>query len=121
MTDHEYEANEARSFHKQLADVEKAPLSDRKESAERFLEAMRDPELVAERINWLLAGNYGYGAMQAAKRILHLGKRANKSAHLTHMIGALEWQCPARLASAAWKKMSTAEKAALNAAVKKEL
>ena len=116
-----YEMREAQEYQRQLRDVEKAPLADRKEAAEAFLEAMKDPALVAERISWLFDGNYGYGAMQAAKRVLGMSARANKAATLTQMIAALEWRTPPRLAVQAWKKLSSAQKAALDKAVKAEI
>ena len=114
MSDYAYEMQEAREFQQQLREVEKAPLADRKEAAAEFLEAMQDdPERVGERVGWLLDGNYGYGAMQAAKRVLK-NTRSNRAAQLTHMVAALDWQCPARAAMAAWKKLSAAQKAALD-------
>lgn len=100
-----------------LDEIRRAPLSDRKEAQAEFLKAMReDPELVAERIGWLLGGSYGYGSMRLAKRVLD-SPRMNRSAALTQMIGAFEWMTPEELGRAAWKKLSAGEKAALETAV----
>lgn len=59
----EYEQREIRTF---LSDVRRASqgsLEERKESAKEFLGTIdKDPGLVAERIGWLLGGNYGHGA-----------------------------------------------------------
>lgn len=119
---HEYETNENKRYHAQIAEIEKAPLSERKEASADFYNAMRDnPTLVAEHIGWLLDGNYGYGAMQVARRVAHAGGRTNKSYHLGPMIAALDWQCPARMAVAAWKKLSPSEKAKLETAIKSEI
>ncbi len=113
----EYERNELLEAHRRLDEVEKAPLADRKEAAAEFLAAMRDhPGLVAERIGWLLDGNYGYGAMQKAKQILG-SPRMNRSAALTHMIGAFEWSTPNAMAIAGWKKLTKGQQAALEKAV----
>lgn len=108
-------------YYRQLQEVQKSPLEDRKQAAQEFGEAMRDPALVGERIGWLLDGNYGFEEMMAASRVLGQSARANKVASLTHMIGVLEWQCPPDRAVAEWKKLTKAEKDALDRAVKKEI
>ena len=113
----EYERREFNEASQKLREVEKAPLADRKEAAAEFLASMRDhPDLVAERIGWLLGGNYGYGPMQMAKRVLG-SPRMNRSASLTHMIGAFEWSAPGAMAIAAWKKLTAGQQAALESAV----
>ena len=106
----EYELREAQEYQKQIRETEKAPLSERNEAASEFLDALRNPTLVAERIDWIIEGNYGYGAMQAAKRVLGQSARANKIAQLSQMVAALEWRCPPRAAVAAWKKLSAQDK-----------
>lgn len=111
----DYEQREAQEHHRQLGEVEKAPLHERKEAAAEFYDAMANrPEIVGERVGWLLDGNYGYGSMKAAERVMAQSARANKKASLTHMVGALEWRCPARMTMAAWKKLSKAQKDALD-------
>ena len=113
----EYERRELADAHKKLAEMRRAPLSDRKEAQAEFLKAMReDPELVAERIGWLLNGSYGYGSMLMAKQVLG-SPRMNRSAALTQMVGAFEWMAPEDMVRAAWKKLSAGEKAALESAV----
>ena len=115
--DEEYERRELAEAHRRLAEVERAPLVDRKEAAAEFFEAMRDrPEVVAERVGWLLNGNYGYGQMQMAKRVLK-SPRMNRSAALTHMIAAFEWSTPDAMARAGWKKLTKGQQAALEKAV----
>jgi len=120
--DYAYEMREAQEFQSTLREVDRAPLAERKEACAEFLEAMRhSPDLVAERIGWLLDGNYGYGSMQAAKRVIKGSSRMNKAAQLTHMVAALEWRCPARMAAQAWKALSSSEKKALDRAVGAEI
>lgn len=97
-------------------DVEGAPLADRKEACAEFAEALRDPLLVAERLGWLIDGNYGRGEMLKAKQIV-ASPRMNRRAALTHLIGMYEWRCPSDMGVAAWKKLSASEKKALDAAV----
>jgi hypothetical protein len=113
----EYERNELAEANQKLREVERAPLAERKEAAAEFLAAMRDhPAMVAERIGWLLDGNYGYGSMLMAKRVLG-SPRMNRPAALTHMIGAFEWSTPGAMAIAGWKKLTKAQQIALDKAV----
>ncbi len=113
----EYERRELAGASQRLSEIEHASLADRKEAAAAFFEAMRDhPDHVAESIRWLLDGNYGYGQMLLAKRVLG-SPRMNRSAALTHMIAAFEWSAPGVLARAAWKKLTKGQQAALEAVV----
>jgi len=120
-SDYEYEARAAREARAKITEVQKAPLRDRKEAQLEFFEAMRDePKLVAERVGWLLAGNYGYGEKQMALRVLE-SPRMNRVAALTQMAGVFEWQCPEDMTRAAWKKLSPGEKEDLLKAVQKAI
>ena len=113
----EYERRELADARKKIDQLRRAPLSDRKEAQAEFLKAMRtDPELVAERLGWLLNGSYGYGSMLMAKQVL-ASPRMNRSAALTQLVGAFEWMTPEDMVRAAWKKLSTREKATLETAV----
>jgi len=113
----EYERRELQEAQGKLAEVRRAPLADRKEAQAEFFEAMRDrPQVVGERVGWLLDGNYGYGSMLLAKRVLG-SPRMNRSAALTQMVGAFEWQSPEDMTRAAWKKLSASEKARLESEV----
>lgn len=112
----QYEARALREAHAKDREVESAPLAERKEAMAAFLEAMKDPALVAERLGWLFDGNYGYGEMKRAKEILSR-PRMNRRAALTHLIGVYEWQCPPVMAIAAWKKLSKAEQSLLDRAI----
>jgi hypothetical protein len=115
---HEYEQREIRAARAQQAAVQRAPLRDRKEAQLAFFEAMRDdPSLVAERIGWLLDGNYGYGSMMIAKDVLR-HPRMNRQSILTQMIGVFEWQSPEDMTRAAWKRLSPGEQAALGREVR---
>ena len=113
----EYERREHTEAQRRLTEIRRQPLSDRKEAQGKFLEAMRDdPELVAERVGWLLNGSYGYGSQLMAKQVL-ANPRMNRSAALTQMIGAFEWMAPGDMVSAAWKKLTKSQQAALEKAV----
>jgi hypothetical protein len=113
----EYERRERQEAQQRLTEIEKAPLADRKEAAREFYFAMSDhPEVVAERVGWLLDGNYGHGAMQLAKQVLG-SPRMNRSAALTQMVAAFEWQSPSAMTRAAWNKLTKGQQAALEKAV----
>jgi len=117
-TDAQYESRSLGEAMRHLEEVKRAPLSDRKEAQAEFLEAMREsPDIIAERLGWLFDGNYGRGEMLKARQIINMGRGANKKASLNQLIAALEWQCPADMAVAAWKKLSSAEKEKLDQAI----
>lgn len=104
-----YHANEIALFRKELAQAEKA---DSREGTKHFARALaEEPELVAERIDWLLAGHYGQGAYLEAHKAIR--GRSNAPAWLTQVIGALEWETPFRSTRAAWNKLSPAQKSSL--------
>jgi len=97
-------------------EVNQAPLSERQEARAEFLEAMKDPALVAERVGWMIDGNYGEGTMLYAKRII-ASPRMNRRAALTHLVAIHEWKCPGNFAIDAWKKLTGPEKKQLDAAL----
>lgn len=112
-----YEQRELSATRRQISEIERAPLADRKEAAEKFYAAMRDcPELIAERVGWLLDGNYGYGPMLMAKRVLG-SPRMNRSAALTQLIATLEWSTPSAMTRSSWNKLTKDQQAALEKAV----
>jgi hypothetical protein len=116
----EYESREIATFHADLKRVEKAPLNERKEDAKEFAEAMAsDPALVAERIGWLLDGNYGYGSYVKSREVVR--SKMNAPAWLTQVIGALEWRSPFAMTRANWNKLSSHQKAELARHVEQEI
>jgi len=118
MNDREYEDRSLSEANRHEREVDHAPLADRKEAQREFGRAMAAyPALVAERIGWLIGGNYGHGEMLKAKRVL-TSPRMNREAALVQLVGVYEWQCPGEMTRAAWKKLTASQKAALDAAVK---
>lgn len=116
-----YDQRERADFNNSLRALDRAPLAERKEACAEFLDAMRtSPGTVAERIEWVIAGNYGRGAYDVAREVV-ANKRMNREAWLTQVVGALEWQCPQVMGIAAWKKLTPGEKKKLSAAVKKAI
>ena len=114
----EYEANEAKEAYRRTLEIERAPIADRKAARDDWFTAMKDPSIVAERLEWLIDGNYGYGQMMEAKGILSR-PRMNREAALCQLIARYEWLCPARFAAEAWNALDQSQKAALSAAVAK--
>jgi len=120
MNDQEYEINEARKLARQLAEVSDAPLSERREARKEMFEAMGEtPEVVAERVGWLLNGSYGWGACRMAKRIMD--GRGNKPAALVQLVGALEWRCPENFTREAWNGLKKSAQVRLNKLVEAEI
>jgi hypothetical protein len=118
MNERAYDEAEAQALARQLANVESAPLADRQAARQAYHEAMRDdPDVVAERVEWLLNGSYGYGACVRAKAIKGAGRQANRVAQIGQLIAALEWQCPTGFACQAWNRLQASERERINAAV----
>jgi hypothetical protein len=113
----EYEINEHRIAQKEGAEIDHLPLNERKENAQRFYEAMRDdPAAVAERLGWLIDGNYGAGQQSMARQIV-LSPRMNRAAALNGLVGTYEYRCPARMVATAWKRLTAGQKAKLDSAL----
>lgn len=121
MSNYQYEERERREAHNRIEEVRKAPLEERRENTDAFFKAMRDnPDLVGERVGWLLNGSYGYGSMKMAEQILN-SPRMNRVAALTQMVGVFEWLAPEEMTRQAWKRLSGEEKAALKDAVEEAI
>jgi hypothetical protein len=110
----QYEANELSRAIRDEQAVEKLPLKERQENTADFLQNMKNnPQLIGERLGWLLEGNYGKGSHMRAQQVL-ASPRMNQRAALCHLLAVYEFRVPGAMARAAWKKLSTVEKAALD-------
>ena len=117
-TQGEYEDKERGMLLRQLDRVERAPLFDRQSARRDWKNALsNEPDFIGKMIDWLLAGNFGYGAMIKGKEILKM-KRGNQIAHFGVLIAALNWYCPGNFARGAWNDLTTGEKKAANHAIK---
>ena len=101
----------------QLNALSSNPLSDRQQARAEYHEALKSPELVAERAEWLLAGNYGEGAYIIARAIVEGSNRNNKVAQLSQTIAGFVWQCTGLFARQAYLKLTKDERAAVDAAL----
>ena len=117
----DYERREVEDFQRQMREVERLPLSERKENAQEFAEVLhRDPELVAERIGWVLNGSYGRGAYTKALQVAR-SPRMNQGAWLVQTVAALEWSVPTRMTAQAWHTLSAAQRKNLERLVQREI
>ena len=111
MRDIEYEKREIADALRNERLVNEAPLAERKEGQRSFFEAIKHTSaVVAERVTWLLDGQYGMGPMLLARNVT---SRSNRPALYSQMIAVLDHNCPRAMAVAAWKKLSTKEQAKL--------
>jgi len=116
-----YEIRELAMFRKQMEEVEKLPLAERKENAVEWFKDLSDNYmLVAERVGWLLNGSYGKGSFDSACRVVN-SPRMNQVAWCAITIANLEWRCPAKMAIMAWKKLSVEKRYLVNEAIRREI
>jgi len=116
-----YEMRELAMFRKQMEEVEKLPLAERKENAVEWFKDLSDNYMmVAERVGWLLNGSYGKGSFDSACRVVN-SPRMNQVAWCAITIANLEWRCPAKMAIMAWKKLSVEKRYLVNEAIRREI
>ena len=115
-----FERAEKQRFIAELQAVEQAPLADRQEGRADWTAALQTPELVAERIGWLLNGSYGQGSYGAALAMIG-NPRMNVQAWLGQTIAAIEWHCPANFARATWKALSRDQQTKLAELIQAEI
>jgi hypothetical protein len=108
-------------FRKQMEEVEKAPLAERKEGAVDWYNALMNDHMgVAQKVGWLLYGNYGGGSYASACRVL-ASPRMNQVAWCAITIANLEYRCPAKFAIQAWKKLPVEKRYLVNEAIRQEI
>lgn len=105
MKNEQYHIAELERAWREKEAIEKAPLADRKEGRTAWAEALKDPNRIAERIAWLLNGDYGYGQMVRATEAAN-NTRMNRVAFLSTEIACYEWRCPYTYAVTEWKKLT---------------
>lgn len=112
---------ELMQFRKQMEATEKLPLAERKENAVRWFRALEEDHMgVAQRVGWLLYGNYGGGSYASACRVVN-SPRMNQVAWCAITIANLEWRCPAKFAIQAWKKLPVEKRYLVNEAIRQEI
>jgi hypothetical protein len=108
-------------FRKQMEEVERLPLAERKENAMEWFKDLSDNYMmVAERVGWLLNGSYGKGSFDSACRVVN-SPRMNQVAWCAITIANLEWRCPAKMAIMSWKKLPVETRYQVNEAIRREI
>lgn len=95
-----YEAREIDRHLAEMHNLEKCSLAHKRDAKAKFLDAIvSDPELIAERVDWLLAGHYGHGAYLLAHKQVSTEAAVEG---LLMMIAQCEWMCTKKWASLAF-------------------
>jgi len=116
-----YELSEVGRFQRQMRASEDAPLADRKAGAVEWFRALNEDHMgVAQKVGWLLSGNYGEGSYISACRVLN-SPRMNHVAWCAITIANLEYGCPAKFAIQAWKKLPVEKRYLVNEAIRQEI
>jgi len=123
LTQKQYETQELRLLDAKIKEVETAPLDERRLNADILRQVYKDqPEVFAERVGWLIMGNYGKGAQLRAESILKMNRNANKAAGLAILTAALEYGVSnAHARSVFTKYLTPGEQAKLTALIEAEI
>ena len=111
-----YAQNEKLLTNRRLNDLSHEPLHTRQANRKEYAKDLHDTQLVVQRIEWMLDGNYGLGAHLICQDIMK-NYRMNRVAALSQMIGGLEWQCSALEARKAYLSLDAAAQDRINAAI----
>jgi len=114
-TNAQYHAGEMKRHANHIARIERAPLADRQAARADFARTLADTDAAVARLGFLFLGNYGYGAMMAARDIL-ARPRMNRIAALSQLVAAYEDSCPANFARDAYMALSLEQQRAIDAA-----
>ena len=109
----QYDMRSRKEAYAHETEINSASLAERKEAQANWLDAMQNrPEVIADRLEWLLHGNYGRGEMMQARDIV-MSPRMNRVAALSQRVALWEWLTPGQMAIAAWKKLTPAQQESL--------
>lgn len=111
-----YAQNEKRLTNRRLNELSHEPLSIRQANRKEYAKDLHDTRLIVQRIEWMLDGNYGFGAYLICQDIMSR-PRMNRVAALSQMIGGLEWKCSAVEARKAYLSLDTAAQDRINTAI----
>ena len=112
MNDKQYHNQEMKRAFKHYAEIQTIPRREREENYREFLEA--DPDFIAQQIEWIFNGSYGYGEMHLALNTLSM---RNPAPSLYHLVSSLNWQTGDYYSRKAWKATPKAKQDSINKAV----
>lgn len=116
----DYEDRELKSAWKHYLEIEKSPARERIDNYNNLFESCKsNPDLIGERINWLLNGTYGFGEMRFAENIIERSKNPNPM--LFDAIGHFEWYTSSYYIRKAYKTLTKKEQDRLNAIIAEEV
>jgi hypothetical protein len=120
LTQKQYEEQEWKRANISYYDKEKLPKWDRQQGYKDLLaDVIASPELISDRINWLLNGTYGYGEMKIAEQAIQLNKNPNSV--LFDLIAHWEWYTSAYYARKVYKNLTKEQQNNLNKLVSEEV
>lgn len=107
-----YEITEISRFRKELTETEKSSLADRKAGKADLIEMLTtDLAQWEKRVEFLLDGDYGYGALASYNRCT---KRMNRRAWLFNHIAVIEYKTSFKYACDVWHGLDTDLQASIN-------
>ncbi len=116
MNDAEYERREAEQHRVDRSRVEALSVTERKDNGQDWAKRCAVyPEWVGDNVGLILDGNYGYGAMKAAERILD--GQGNKPAALYFIIADLDGSTGDYYARKAWHSLTPTQQEKLTQAI----
>lgn len=118
-TEKQYHELEQNKLDKHISWIYSFPQYDKLQNRDILMDLCRsNPDLIAERINWLLLGTYGYAEQY---RALNMLKQKRSHIPLFLFIALLEWHCPDYYARKAYKLLTKMEKMRLDNILQKSI
>ena len=112
MTDREYQSNELRRFHAEMADKERCFFG----SVSEFADSLTERDWILEQLEWIENGSYGAGACFALQRVANsLNKRTNDEARVGGFLLSCLYGCEFRH----WHRLPAAVQANVGWAVRR--
>jgi len=110
----DYYQYEVLKFRRQMNNMIKLPLFDRKEGAKILLNHINNENHhFQQSVEWLVDGSYGYGGYIEAIITLN-NKRLNRRAWLFNTVAAVEYCVDGQMACRLWKGLDDATKDRIN-------
>lgn len=110
-TQQQYEFSELQRFQREMAAIEKLPLTERKEGKEKLKELTNHIDRFEHLSRLLIDGSYGAGAKFAFEM---LTKRMNRRAWLFITIGMIECRTSNKYARDVWNELTPEKQAEIN-------